>query len=393
MRKSFVKVVTLTAALSMLASSTAFAGQWKQEGSTWKYQNDDGSYVTNNWQWIDGKSYCFDSNGNMYANTTTPDGYTVNGDGQWVVDEVVQTQNANNATATSSDEFPLKGKVEKYFCREVNNEGVVNLVPRFNGAHFPCPHCASQGFVCPEGVHGKAYIFQKAIEDKDISILYPEGGYNLAVLAILSGYNETNIPSKDKPETTELLNEVKEFMNSFDWRNASDLEKATRICNRIQQASYDHDAANEADTTGWSNSVSYGAYGCLVKGKAVCQGYTEAAGLLGYAVGLKTFDMGDIGHTYPLFLVDGIWLANEPTTQDKYFTVADVYKYNPIYRTMLMTGADTSNYTSKDKYQVIGDYCYNTGYVVPTDKTILSQFGTLGEEFGKTTIKFKPEYK
>lgn len=392
MRKSFVKVVTLTAALSMLASSTAFAGQWKQEGSTWKYQNDDGSYVTNNWQWIDGKSYCFDSNGNMYANTTTPDGYTVNGDGQWVVDEVVQTQNANNATATSSDEFPLKGKVEKYFCREVNNEGVVNLVPRFNGAHFPCPHCASQGFVCPKGVHGKAYIFQKAIEDKDISILYPEGGYNLAVLAILSGYNETNIPSKDKPETTELLNEVKEFMNSFDWRNASDLEKATRICNRIQQASYDHDAANEADTTGWSNSVSYGAYGCLVKGKAVCQGYTEAAGLLGYAVGLKTFDMGDIGHTYPLFLVDGIWLANEPTTQDKYFTVADVYKYNPIYRTMLMTGADTSNYTSKDKYQVIGDYCYNTGYTMP-DEAQVRKFGNTRTVFDKIAIDFKSEYR
>ena len=70
-------------------------------------------------------------------------------------------------------------------------------------------------------------------------------------------------------------------MNSFDWRNASDLEKATRICKRIHQASYDHDAANEATTTGWSNSVSYGAYGCLVNGKAVCQGYTEAAGLLG----------------------------------------------------------------------------------------------------------------
>lgn len=225
MRKSFVKVVTLTAALSMLASSTAFAGQWKQEGSTWKYQNDDGSYVTNNWQWIDGKSYCFDSNGNMYANTTTPDGYTVNGDGQWVVDEVVQTQNANNATATSSDEFPLKGMVEKYFCHEVDNEGVDNLVPRFQGAHFPCPHCASQGYAKPDGITGQLYISQKAVEERDITMLNPTGGYNLAVLAILSGYNEANIPSKDKPETTELLNEVKEFMNSFDWRNASDLEK------------------------------------------------------------------------------------------------------------------------------------------------------------------------
>ena len=222
---------------------------------------------------------------------------------------------------------------------------------------------------------GKTYIFQKAVEDKDISYLYPTGGYNLSVLGILAGF-PAKTPSTDKPETAELLNEVKEFMNSFDWRNASDLEKATRICNRIHQASYDHDAANEATTTGWSNSVSYGAYGCLVKGKAVCQGYTEAAGLLGYAVGLKTFEMGDIGHTYPTFFVDGIWLGNEPTTQNKYFTVEDVYRKNVL-----------------GMYQQLGDYCEATGYVVPTDKSMLSQLGTLGEEFGKTTIQFKPEYK
>lgn len=391
MRKSFVKVVTLTAALSMLASSTAFAGQWKQEGSTWKYQNDDGSYVTNNWQWIDGKSYCFDSNGNMYANTTTPDGYTVNGDGQWVVDEVVQTQNANNATATSSDEFPLKGMVEKYFCHEVDNEGVDNLVPRFQGAHFPCPHCASQGYAKPDGITGQLYISQKAVEERDITMLNPTGGYNLAVLAILSGYNEANIPSKDKPETTELLNEVKEFMNSFDWRNASDLEKATRICNRIHQATYDHDAANEATTTGWSNSVSYGAYGCLVKGKAVCQGYTEAAKLLSYAVGIKNYEMGDIGHTYPLFLVDGIWLANEPTTQDKYFTVANVYEYNPGYRLMLQVG-NTSDFNDVTKYQTIGQYCIQTGYTMP-DEAQVRKFGNTRTVFDKIAIDFKSEYR
>ena len=110
------------------------------------------------------------------------------------------------------------------------------------------------------------------------------------------------------------------------------------------------------------------------------------------AVGLKTFEMGDVGHTYPLFLVDGIWLANEPTTQDKYFTVADVYKYNPIYRTMLMTGADTSNYTSKDKYQVIGDYCYNTRYTMP-DEAQVRKFGNTRTVFDKIAIDFKSEYR
>lgn len=374
MRKSFVKVVTLTAALSMLASSTSFAGQWKQEGSTWKYQNDDGSYVTNNWQWIDGngdgisESYYFNENGYMLANTVTPDNYTVNADGAWTVNGVVQTQGQSTATnpvQNYDEQYPLKGRVEKYFGIENGN-----LVPYWQPAHV-----INEGVV-PAGMTGMTYISQKAVEERDITMLNPTGGYNLAVLAILSGYNEANIPWKDNAETKELLNEVKAFMNSFDWRNASDLEKATRICNRIHQASYDHDAANEADTTGWSNSLSYGAYGCLVKGKAVCQGYREAAGLLGQAVDIKVAGMGDVGHIYPVFLVNDVWLGNEPTTQNKYFTVEDVYRKNVL-----------------GMYQQLGDYCEATGYVVPTDKSMLSQFGILGEEFGKTTIKFKPEYK
>ena len=212
----------------------------------------------------------------------------------------------------------------------------------------------------------------------------------MEVLAELAGYPDKNATA-GTPEVNALLNEVKAFMNSFDWRNASDLEKATRICNRIHKASYDNDAANEAATTGWSNSLSYGAYGCLVKGKAVCQGYTEAAGLLGYAVGLKTFEMGDIGHTYPLFLVDGVWLANEPTTQNKYFTVADVYEYNPGYRLMLQLG-DTSEFTDVTKYQMIGQYCIQTGYQIP-DASQVSKFGSTRTVFGKTAIDFNSSYK
>lgn len=378
MRKGFIKVLTATALLSMLASSTVFAGQWKSDNNGWWYQNDDGSYPTNTWQWIDGngdgvsESYYFNENGYVLTNTVTPDNYTVNADGAWTVNGVVQTQGQSTATnpvQNYDEQYPLKGRVEKYFGVSKLEGEAGYLVPYWNGTHV-----IREGVV-PAGMTGKTYIFQKAVEDKDISYLYPTGGYNLSVLGILAGF-PAKTPSTDKPETAELLNEVKEFMNSFDWRNASDLEKATRICNRIHQASYDHDAANEATTTGWSNSVSYGAYGCLVKGKAVCQGYTEAAGLLGYAVGLKTFEMGDIGHTYPTFFVDGIWLGNEPTTQNKYFTVEDVYRKNVL-----------------GMYQQLGDYCEATGYVVPTDKSMLSQLGTLGEEFGKTTIQFKPEYK
>jgi len=367
MRKSLIKVLSVSAMLSMLATSTAFAGEWKSDNNGWWYQNDDGSYPANTWQWIDGngdgvsESYYFNENGYLLTNSSK-DGYTVNADGAWTVNGVVQTQGqqtAANPVQNNDEQYPLKGMVEKYLG---NEDG-------FLCWYWTGPHVIREGIV-PAGMTGLSYVYQKAAEDKDPSYCTGLSQRSIDVLAKLSGYPYKNAAS-DTPEATELLNEVKAFMNSFDWRNASDLEKATRICNRIHQASYDYDAANEAQTTGWSESPSYGAYGCLVKGKAVCQGYTEAAHLLGFAVGIKTREMGDVGHTYPVFLVDGIWLGNEPTTQNKYFLVEDVYRKNVI-----------------GTYQLLGQYCEATGYVVPTDLSQLPNWAGKQEEtrFGKQEL-------
>ena len=49
--------------------------------------------------------YCFDGTSFMYASTTTPDGYTVDENGAWTVDGVVQTKNAEaQATETQFTE-------------------------------------------------------------------------------------------------------------------------------------------------------------------------------------------------------------------------------------------------------------------------------------------------
>ena len=97
--KKIVKRATLlmmAAALSMAMIVPAFADNpvgWKQTNGTWQYVKDaSGSVYSNGWQWIDGKCYYFDANGNMLSNTSTPDGYYVNGDGQWVYQNVVQTK-------------------------------------------------------------------------------------------------------------------------------------------------------------------------------------------------------------------------------------------------------------------------------------------------------------
>lgn len=56
----------------------------------WYYFGKDG-YMLTGWQWINGKCYLLDiKTGMLYVNTTTPDGYKVNANGEWLENGVVQ---------------------------------------------------------------------------------------------------------------------------------------------------------------------------------------------------------------------------------------------------------------------------------------------------------------
>ena len=106
-----------------LLSGTAQADWVKGESkNAWWYDFGNGDYFKSSWQWIDGNQdgiaecYCFDENGWMYENTTTPDGYTVNENGAWTVNNIVQTKtsdlipknntsNVNNGNNTASNNF------------------------------------------------------------------------------------------------------------------------------------------------------------------------------------------------------------------------------------------------------------------------------------------------
>ncbi len=90
----------LAVVMSIGVCGTAFAGQWTEDLHGRYYINDDGSYPTNKWQWIDddgddiAQCYYFDNSGYSVRNGKTPDGYETNMEGQWVIDGVVQQQNA-----------------------------------------------------------------------------------------------------------------------------------------------------------------------------------------------------------------------------------------------------------------------------------------------------------
>ena len=115
-----MKVFMATSLFIALSANLTFASGWTKGISrdAWWYDFGNGDYFKSSWQWIDGNQdgiaecYCFDENGWMYENTTTPDGYTVNENGAWTVNNVVQTKpsdlipkNNNNSVNTASNSF------------------------------------------------------------------------------------------------------------------------------------------------------------------------------------------------------------------------------------------------------------------------------------------------
>ena len=119
-----IKVFMITSLFITLSANLVFASGWTKgiSKNAWWYDFGNGDYFKSSWQWIDGNQdgiaecYCFDENGWMYENTTTPDGYTVNENGAWTINNVVQTKtsdlipknntnNMNNGNNTASNNF------------------------------------------------------------------------------------------------------------------------------------------------------------------------------------------------------------------------------------------------------------------------------------------------
>ena len=137
------KVLLLIAmVMSILMSMTAFAGVWRTGAAPnearWWYDNEDGTWASNGWQWIDGNQdgtaecYYFDSEGWMAADTTTPDGYQVNGDGAWVENGMVMTL-AVSIPASSTDNSGDSSLVV-YFSRTGTTEAAARRIQELTGA-------------------------------------------------------------------------------------------------------------------------------------------------------------------------------------------------------------------------------------------------------------------
>ena len=142
--------MAVLALMIVLLPVTSQAGTWKKNSTGWWWQEDNGSYPVSQWKWLDGNKdgiyecYAFDSNGYIYTNTTTPDGYTVNADGAWTIGNSVQLKyqkdmdsqnNSGNASdnnqSTSSDDsivYTNEDMVGTFMTNDENREDYFELM-------------------------------------------------------------------------------------------------------------------------------------------------------------------------------------------------------------------------------------------------------------------------
>lgn len=158
-------------------------------------------------------------------------------------------------------------------------------------------------------------LYERVINDHP-ELFYVQGGYRYSysgsiVVAVLPNY-ETGLPD----DAEEQLERVVEQALARIEPGMSQTEQALLLHDfLVEHVAYDWDVA----TTGTAkDQMVYNAYGALVKGDAVCQGYAEAYKLLLNRCGIDSVLVSSkaMNHAWNLVKIDGSWYHVDTTWDD-----------------------------------------------------------------------------
>lgn len=269
--KRMKKAITIVIATATMASQamTAMAAEWKQNEIGYWYQEDNGSYPTNSWKWINGRCYYFDSNGYMLANTTTPDGYTVDATGAWTVNGVVQTQSTEQTSGAVHHN-------ENYD----QAHPLANMIDKWNLRLTPESNALNTNYITNPNVH-----------------------------AMLTGQMEyyvepTGYGVEEQKETEQALyNWFCNWLNGMDFENMSEMDRAKAIRDVLGSASYS--LVSEDTYIGQYWLEKNDPYRVIILKKGRCAEFATTARSLAKSMGLKSAVYGSGEHAVYYIQVDG----------------------------------------------------------------------------------------
>lgn len=127
MKHKGLLALSIITGLSVLTAIPAFATGWQGNAETgWWYGTnaDNSTWHSNGWQWLDGNGdgiaecYYFDSNGYLAVNTVI-EGSTVDSNGAWIVNGVVQTKQVGTQAPQTEGGSGFDSLGEKYLAGEL----------------------------------------------------------------------------------------------------------------------------------------------------------------------------------------------------------------------------------------------------------------------------------
>ena len=266
--KKAIAIALATATMTSQAM-TAMAAEWKQNEIGYWYQEDNGLYPTNSWKWINGRCYYFDSNGYMLANTTTPDGYTVDATGAWTVNGVVQTQSTEQTSGAVHHN-------ENYD----QAHPLANMIDKWNLRLTPESNALNTNYITNPNVH-----------------------------AMLTGQMEyyvepTGYGVEEQKETEQALyNWFCNWLNGMDFENMSEMDRAKAIRDVLGSASYS--LVSEDTYIGQYWLEKNDPYRVIILKKGRCAEFATTARSLAKSMGLKSAVYGSGEHAVYYIQVDG----------------------------------------------------------------------------------------
>ncbi len=292
-------------------------GQWVTEGTNKKYVYADGTFAQDVWKGVDGYVYHFDGNGYMEASKLVKAGeygtfYYLNELGQlYEVNSsagltTMCTYRCDQPVGEYDPRYPLKGMLAEYgleFAPVVDNSAFSGFYTMdADPANFDKKYHGSNAGVVQE------YAYALSGNLADYEAMYKKLTTGRAGFV----YPNPSVTEDTYPEVKQVLEEIRNFLNSFDFKNASEKEKAQKVAEYVSRASYDYDTYLSAFKGSGSRYYSdnwrtASIYGCLVDKKCVCMGYSDAFHTLARMVGLLCVTTSNSDHQWDYVRIDGEW--------------------------------------------------------------------------------------
>ena len=260
MKKQYAAAI-LAAVMTVGNIVPSFAGQWQ-----WQDVNGDGI----------SECYYYDDNGTMLTNTTTPDGYTVDSNGAWVVNGVVQTQTSGTASNTGNHNagydpaHPLAGKIDEWNLR---------LPYQYIGPMYICNTNVQAMLTGQMDQYYAAPVGESVNPSTGTTIYTSQEDYNYARMTEQALYNW-------------FCN----WLNGMDFENMSEMDKAKEIQKVMAQVEFLTE----------DNEVGNSQYKILIEKKGACGACAVTATSLAKALGLKSAVSGTGNHAVYYIQVDGV---------------------------------------------------------------------------------------